>query len=122
MRCLVHFTTNCNIFSQRKTSSSWSFWLLKMSELTLSQAMQMRFLLFRATKMTQMTSVPAPNTEKICKLCKAIFSAHYNIFQPNFGILLLLKGSFREFRFFVWICLDQELVYIGKRIFEYIQL
>ena len=31
---------------------------------------------------------------------------HYNIFQPNFRILLLLKGSFREFRFY---CLDQKL-------------
>ncbi len=40
------------------------------------------------------------NNEKICKLCKAIFSTHYNIFQPNFGILLLLKGSFRECSFF----------------------
>ncbi len=39
------------------------------------------------------------NNEKICKLCKAIFSTHYNIFQPNFGILLLLKGSFRECSF-----------------------
>ena len=39
------------------------------------------------------------NNEKICKFCTAIFSTHYNIFQPNFGILLLLKGSFREFRF-----------------------
>ena len=29
-----------------------------------------------------------------------IFPTHYNIFQPNFGILLLLKGSFREFRFY----------------------
>ena len=36
------------------------------------------------------------------KFCKAIFSAHYNIFQPNFGISLLLKGSFQEFVF----CLD----------------
>ncbi len=34
-------------------------------------------------------------TEKICKLYKAIFSTHYNIFQPNFGILLLFIGSFR---------------------------
>ncbi len=42
---------------------------------------------------------PQHNNEKICKLCKAIFSTHYNIFQPNFGILLLLKGSFREFGF-----------------------
>ncbi len=39
------------------------------------------------------------NNEKICKLCKAIFSAHYNIFQSNFGILLLLKDSFQEFDF-----------------------
>jgi hypothetical protein len=27
---------------------------------------------------------------KICKLCKAIFSAFYNISQPNFAILLIL--------------------------------
>ena len=47
------------------------------------------------------------NNEKICKLCKAIFSTHYNIFQPNFGILLLFKGSFRECSFF----LEQKLVY-----------
>ncbi len=33
----------------------------------------------------------------------------FNIFQPNFGILLLLEGSFREFRFY---CLDQKLVYV----------
>jgi hypothetical protein len=31
------------------------------------------------------------NNEKICKLFKAIFSAHYNIFKPNFRILLLLR-------------------------------
>ncbi len=41
------------------------------------------------------------NNEKICKLCEAIFSTLYNIFQPNVGILLRLKGSFREFRFFL---------------------
>jgi hypothetical protein len=28
--------------------------------------------------------------DKICKLCKAIFSAFYNISQPNFAILLIL--------------------------------
>ena len=28
----------------------------------------------------------------------AISSTHYNIFQPNFRFLLLLIGSFREFR------------------------
>ncbi len=33
-----------------------------------------------------------------------------NISSPNFGILLLLKGFFREFCFFVWICLDKKLV------------
>ncbi len=44
-----------------------------------------------------------------------MFSAHYTIFQPNFGILLLLKGSFLGiWFFFVWICLDQKLVYTGK--------
>ena len=31
---------------------------------------------------------------KICKICKAIFSAHYNIFQPNFGILRFFKRFF----------------------------
>ena len=36
-------------------------------------------------------------------ISKAIFSVFYNISPPNIGILLLLKGSFREFRF---ICLD----------------
>ena len=44
--------------------------------------------------------------EKICELHKAVFSVIYNISPPNFGILRLLKGSFREFRFFVWICVD----------------
>ncbi len=60
----------------------------------------------------KMVAISARNTifnEKICKLCKAIFSAHYNIFQPKFGILLLLKGSFQEFVFFVWICLDKKI-------------
>ncbi len=53
--------------------------------------------------------------EKIGKLCKSIFSTHYNIFQQNFGILLLLKGSFREFRFY---CLDQKLVYNANCLLE----
>ncbi len=48
---------------------------------------------------------------KFANFCKAIFYVHYNIFQPNFGILLLLKGSFEELVFFVWICLDKKLVY-----------
>ena len=37
--------------------------------------------------------------KKICKLGKAIFSVFYNISQPNFGICLILKGSFRDFSF-----------------------
>ncbi len=39
------------------------------------------------------------NNNKICKLFKAIFSTHYNIFQPNFGILLIFKGPFLDFLF-----------------------
>jgi hypothetical protein len=31
---------------------------------------------------------------KICKLCKAIFSAFYNISQSNFAISLILVCSF----------------------------
>ncbi len=46
--------------------------------------------------------------EKISKLCKAISSTHYNIFQINFGILVVLKGSLRECPFYL---LDQKLVY-----------
>ncbi len=38
--------------------------------------------------------------KKICELGKAIFSIFYNISPPNFGILVLLKSSFRELRFF----------------------
>ncbi len=55
-------------------------------------------------------TISARNTimRKLCKLGKAIFSTHYNIFQPNFGILLPSKGSFWEFRFY---CQDQNLVY-----------
>ena len=44
---------------------------------------------------------------KLCN-CKAVFSVFYNIFQPNFGILLLLEGSFPEISL---ICLDKKLVY-----------
>ena len=38
------------------------------------------------------------------------------ISRPNFVLLLLLKGCFREFRFFVWICLDQKLIYLTIRL------
>jgi hypothetical protein len=47
--------------------------------------------------------ISARNTKvcKICELCKAIFSAFYNISQPpNFAILLILVCSFREYTFF----------------------
>jgi hypothetical protein len=37
-------------------------------------------------------AISARNTKvyKICELCEAIFSAFYNISQPNFAILLIL--------------------------------
>ena len=43
-------------------------------------------------------------------MCGKYSLIHY-IYQPNFGILLLLKGSFRERSFLVGICLEQKLVY-----------
>ena len=46
----------------------------------------------------KVVAISARNT--MSKLCKAIFFTHYNIFQPNFGILLLLKGSFWGCSFF----------------------
>ena len=51
----------------------------------------------------KVVTISAYNTiiiTKICELRKAIFSVFYNILPPNFRILLLLKGSFPEFRFF----------------------
>ena len=45
-------------------------------------------------------------------LCKAVLSPNCNIFQPNFEILLLLKGYMLEFRFYVWNSVDKKLVYI----------
>jgi hypothetical protein len=38
----------------------------------------------------------ARNTKiyKICEICRAIFSAFYNISGPNFAILLILRCSF----------------------------
>ncbi len=70
------------------------------------QSLQIFSLLLRAEIATifepKVVTISARNTimREICKLCKAIFSADYNFFQPNFGILLLLKGCFRELRFF----------------------
>jgi hypothetical protein len=34
------------------------------------------------------------NIYKICKLHRAIFSSFYNISQPNFTVLLILRRSF----------------------------
>jgi hypothetical protein len=44
----------------------------------------------------KMVAISARNTKvyKICKLCKAIFSAFYNILQPNFAILLIFSMLF----------------------------
>ncbi len=57
--------------------------------------------------------ISAHNTiiRKFANFVRLYFPTHYNIFQPNFGILLLSKGSFREFRCY---CLDQKLVYNGN--------
>jgi hypothetical protein len=50
-------------------------------------------------------AISARNTKvyKICELCKAIFSAFYNISQPDIAILLILLRSFREYTFFAKI-------------------
>jgi hypothetical protein len=44
----------------------------------------------------KMVAISARNTKvyKICILCKAIFSAFYNILQPNVAILLIWVRSF----------------------------
>ncbi len=50
---------------------------------------------------SKMVTISTCNTKiwKICELHMAIFSVFYSISRPNFKILLLLKGSFQEFRF-----------------------
>ena len=67
---------------------------------------------------TKVVAISARNTiiSRTWKLCKAMLSTHYNIFQLNFGILLLLKGSFREFR---GVLLDQTLVYNANCTLEF---
>ena len=64
---------------------------------------------------SKMVAISTRNTkiQKICELRKAIFSVFHKISRPNFGILLLLEGSFGQFGIF-WICLDQKLVYNGN--------
>ena len=45
---------------------------------------------------------------KFANFLRLFFSTHYNSCQPNFGILLLSKGFFREFRSY---CPHQKFVY-----------
>jgi hypothetical protein len=56
-------------------------------------------------------SVRNTKVYKICELCKAMFSAFYNISEPNFAILLILVCSFQEYTFFAKI---KKLVYNGN--------
>ena len=69
---------------------------------------------------SKMVTISARNTiiRKFANFAGLYFRIFYNIFPPNFGILLLLKGSFREFLFFAWIWLDQKLVYNANRPFK----
>jgi hypothetical protein len=50
------------------------------------------------------------NVEK-SRTLQAIFSVFYNISRPNFVILLLLKGSFRNFVFCLDLPIDKKIVY-----------
>jgi hypothetical protein len=64
-----------------------------------------------------MVAISARNTKvyKICKLCNAIFSAFYNISQPNFAILLILVCSFGSCgNLFASLYLVLQLVYNGE--------
>ena len=75
------------------------------------QSLQIFSLLCYAQKLLplsgqKMVAISARNTamRKFANFnCKAIFSTFYKISRPNFEILLLLKGSSREFRS---LCLD----------------
>jgi hypothetical protein len=61
-----------------------------------------------------MVAISARNTKvyKICKLCKAIFSAFYNISQSNFAILLILVYALSSYGdLFAYPCLVFKLVY-----------
>jgi hypothetical protein len=61
-------------------------------------------------------AISARNTKvyKICELCNAIFSAFYNISQPNFAILHILVCSFSGNIYF-WQ--DKKIVYNGNCLF-----
>ena len=63
---------------------------------------------------SKMVAISTLNTKtnKICELIHEamyIFRILYNISRPNFGILLPLKGSFKEIQLFVRICLDKKI-------------
>ena len=62
------------------------------------------------SKMVTISTREYKNVENL-RTSQGYISVFYNISRPNFGILLLLKGSFREFCFFVLICPDPKLVY-----------
>ncbi len=56
--------------------------------------------------------------KKICKLCKARFSAHYNNFSTKLWDFTTFERFFSGISFFsVWICLDQKLVQNGNCLF-----
>jgi hypothetical protein len=64
-----------------------------------------------------MVAISARNTKvyKLCKLCKAIFSAFYNISQPNFAILLISCALSGCGDLFASSCqLDKKIVYNGN--------
>ncbi len=58
----------------------------------------------------KVVAISARNTimRKFANFGRLYFPHIIQHFQPNFGILLFLKGSFQEFRFYF---LDQKLVY-----------
>ncbi len=66
----------------------------------------------------KIVTISARNTiiGKLCYVSKAIFFVLYNISPINFGILLLLIGSFREFRGFCPDFRSQKLVHINAKL------
>ncbi len=66
--------------------------------------------IFLGTSFQDPPLFPGLNGKEICEFRKAIFPVFYIISPPKFGISLFLKGFF-----FVWIWLDQKLVYNANR-------
>ena len=62
---------------------------------------------------SKMVTISTRNTKtyKVCELRKVIFSVFYNISRSNFGIFTTFERLLPGISFFVWICLDQKLVY-----------